>query len=413
MLAQLKWVALGQVTNLVLPIVLFPLLAHRLGVTGFAEFAVVTGISQYATLGVELGLSHVGMARMSNSDEFEKKSLIFTVVLASKVLLSLLVLVMLTIFIHWRNPLPGVPVGVVLLLCAGSLLTCIAYPAWFFTQARRQDLNFRISFLSRIGLFILVWIFVQSDRDIWVAVALFNFAFVPVALCHSGYWLTHIRSSAFFDFSAMRIMLRQGIGMSGAAVRETVTSLGIAPLYGLLVGGPTVGIIAFAEKVAKIIVLPAPMVASVVMVNRVRLLESPLIDRVRRGNLWLLIALVAGCGVIGWIYLVAVTWAVHRWFSSYVEAIELIQLLVVFFPFVYANYMIVSVFHTGNENFSLVGRLSYGYVILLIGWALVCGRLWGSTALVAGMGGAELVLFVVLFCGFFKVYSTKRKARHD
>ena len=399
MLAQLKWVALGQVTNLVLPIVLFPLLAHRLGVAGFAAFAVVTGISQYATLGVELGLSHVGMARMSNAEDPDKKTLIFTAILSSKVLLGGLMLAVLALFIHWRAPMPGVSTGMVLALCVGSLLTCILYPAWFFTQAHRQDLNFRISFLSRVGLFASVWVLVQSEQDVWVAVALFNFAFIPVALCHARHWLAHVRPSALLDLAATRAMLRQGLGMSGAAVRETVTSLGIAPLYGMVVGGPAVGMLAFAEKVAKILVLPAPMVASVVMVNRARLLQSALMHRLRRGDRWLLAALMVGCGLIGWGYWAAVSWAIHRWFSAYVEAIALVQVLVAFFPFVYANYLIVSVLHTGLENFTLVGRLSYGYVLLLVVGALACGQVWGSMALVAVMGGAELALFIVLVRG--------------
>lgn len=402
MFAQLKWVALGQVTNLVLPIMLFPLLAHRLGVAGFAAFAVVTGISQYATLGVELGLSHVGMARMSNTHDSDQKSLIFTAILASKLLLSGLMMAVLAFFIHWRVPMPSFSTGMVLVLCLGSLLTCIVYPAWFFTQAHRQDLNFRISFLSRAGLFAAVWWLVQSEQDVWVAVVLFNFAFIPVALAHAHHWLVHVRPLALLDLAATRAMLRQGLGMSGAAVRETVTSLGLAPLYGMMAGGPAVGMLAFAEKVAKILVLPAPMVASVVMVNRAGLLKSVLMDRLRRGDRWLLAGTIVGCGLIGWGYVAAVSWAVQRWFSAYVEALPVIQILVAGFPFVYANYLIVSVLHTGRENFTLVGRLSYGYVVLLVIGALACGQIWGSTALAVVMGVAELALFIVLLNGILR-----------
>jgi hypothetical protein len=66
---------------------------------------------------------------------------------------------------------------------------------------------------------------------------------------------------------------------------------------------------------------------------------------------------------------------------------------------VYANYLIVSVLHTGRENFALVGRLSYAYVLLLIVGALAGGQVWGSMALAAVMGGAELILFIVLLRG--------------
>lgn len=399
MMAQLKWVALGQVTNLVLPIVLFPLLAHRLGVAGFAAFAVVTGISQYATLGVELGLNHVGMARMHNAEDPTQKSRIFTAILASKLWLTGLMLVVLAGFIHWRAPMPGFSTGWVLALSAGSLLTCLVYPAWFFTQAHRQDLNFRISFWSRVGLFAAVWWLVQSERDVWVAVALFNFAFIPVGLCHVRHWLIHVDVSTLLDGSATRTMIRQGLGMSGAAVRETVTSLGMAPLYGMMASGPAVGLLAFAEKVAKILVLPAPMVASVVMVNRVRMLQSAWLHRLRQGDRWLVAAMLMGCVLVGWGYAVAVSWAIHRWFSAYVDAIPVIQILVAFFPFVYANYLIVSVLHTGRENFTTVGRLSYAYVLLLIVGAMASGRVWGSMALAAVMGGAELILFIVLLRG--------------
>ena len=101
---QLKWVAIGQAANLLLPVLLFPLLAQRLGVQGFAVFAVLTGLSQYSTLVVELGLNHVGLARMNNAATQAGKVQTFSSVQAVKLLLALGVLLVLAGVVAWRSP---------------------------------------------------------------------------------------------------------------------------------------------------------------------------------------------------------------------------------------------------------------------------------------------------------------------
>ncbi len=393
---QLKWVAIGQAANLLLPVLLFPLLAQRLGVQGFAVFAVLTGLSQYSTLVVELGLNHVGLARMNNAATQAGKVQTFSSVQAVKLLLALGVLLVLAGVVAWRSPVPGVGAGTVVVLCAGSILTCLVYPAWFFTLIQRQDINVRISTLSRLGLVVGVLLGVHSEADVVVAVALFNFAFVPLALLHVRHWVGYLRLAGAFDAVRLRATLHAGISMSGAMVRETVTSLGIAPIYGFFAGAHDVGVFAFAEKLAKIILLPAPIVASIALVHRERLLAAPVVRRLWCGDVMCWGGLLAAAALAVALYGGAAVAVVEHGFPAYRAAVPMIEVLVLFFPLVYGNYLLVAVLHTGRENFSLVGRLSYGYVLLLAGLSAALGGLWGGMGLAVALGVAELLLFAAL-----------------
>jgi O-antigen/teichoic acid export membrane protein len=409
---QLKWVAIGQVANLVLPVLLFPLLAQRLGVQGFAVFAVLTGLSQYSTLAVELGLNHVGLARMNNAAAQADKVRTFSSVQAVKLLLALGVLVILSGVVAWRSPVPGVGLGTVVALCAGSILTCLVYPAWFFTLIQRQDINVQISTLSRLGLAVGVLWGVHSEADVVVAVALFNFAFVPLALLHARHWIGYLRLAGAFDAPSLRATFRAGVSMSGAMVRETVTSLGIAPIYGFFAGTHDVGVFAFAEKLAKIAVLPAPIVASIALVHRERLLAAPVLQRLRRGDVMLWGGLLAAAVLAVVLYGGTAIAVVERAFPAYHAAVPMIGMLVLCFPLVYGNYLLVAVLHTGRENFSLVGRLSYGYVLLLAALSAVLGGLWGGMGLAVALGVAELLLFAALL-GTGRAVAGDGRARPD
>ncbi|SIS08560.1 Polysaccharide biosynthesis protein [Sphaerotilus natans] len=394
-MGQLKWVAIGQVVNLILPIILFPVLASRLGVAAFSVFVVLTGVSQYACLGVELGFNHVSLARLRNSRDLDERSIVFSAVFYLKLLLGLLIGVIVAGGLVASGSLSR-SFGEVFALVMGSLLTCVVYPAWYFVVIERQKSNFIISLVSRSLLFLCIWFGVHSAGDVIRAVAAFNYAFVPAGLIFSTAWMGLVRVPWRVPAAEYRRTLSAGLGMSGAMLRETATALGVSPLLGLLLGaGPGIGLLAFAEKIAKIIAIPAPMVASTLMVGWDRYREYRFIAGVLigRGNLRarLSVAAVTVVALLG--YALTAQWVIGRWFPAYSEAMILITILLIAIPFIYLNYIIVAIDHLSHENFVLVGRVSMLQVMALMLCASLAQFFAGNAATALVVAISEFLLF--------------------
>lgn len=384
-MGQLKWVAIGQVANLILPVALFPVLASRLGVADFSTFVVLTGVSQYACLGVELGFNHVCLARLRNARDDDERSIVFSAVFYLKLMLSGLIgTVVAALLVAVGGT--GLGYAKVLILVMGSLLTCVVYPAWYFVVAEKQKSNFLISLASRMLLFLTIWFGVHSGEDVARAVAAFNYAFVPVGLIFSLSWSGLVRVPWRVPSRAYRRLLLSGLGTSGAMLRETATALGVSPVLGLVVGAdPGIGLLAFAEKIAKILAIPAPIVASTLMVGWERYRSHRFMAEFLRGGVRALLPLVMMLTVLAGYGLVA-HWMIGRWFPAYADAFPLIWILLVAIPFIYFNYTLVAIDHLSRENFVFVGRISMIQVIVLmalaIGAQLTGGSGWVATVVV-------------------------------
>lgn len=396
-MGQLKWVAVGQLANLVLPVLLFPVLASRLGVVAFALFVVLTGVSQYAALGVELGLNHVALARLRNAPSPQARAHIFSAVFYLKLGLVVLVDLLVSTAVHALGVVPDTSFPALLVLVGGSLLTCVVYPAWYFVLCERQQVNFLISVLSRSLLFASVWWGVGTGYDVFLAVVLFNFAFVPAGLVFARIWWPLLCRPSQVPAAIYIECLRGGVSMSGAMLRETTTALGISPVLGVICGaGPAIGLLAFAEKMAKIIVIPAPMIASTLMVGWSRYREYPVVSRLLQRDPRVLVpgVLVLLVGLCAYGLLAAEV--IDRWFAIYAPAKGLLAGLLLAVPLAYANYIVVALAYLAREDFSVIGRISSLQVIGLTLCATLAQSFVGPFGVVVCVVMAELAFLVAV-----------------
>lgn len=389
MLRQVQWIALSQLTVFILPVLLIPVLAHRLGVMGFASFVVLTGISQYTTFGVELGLNHAGLSELNMTDCPHKRRTIFTEIFYLKILLSIAMCVAVAIIVSHSKVSQIVDTPTLILILSGSIITCIIYPAWFFVLTGRLDINFKIAFFSRLMIVVLSLLIISEPKDYIKAVALFNFATIPMSALYVRKWLPNVGLPHIIHFTGLKARLINGFKLSGVMMRETITTLGVAPLYGLFISNNSLGLFAFAEKIAKLSTMPAPSLTSALMVAPAQTIFH-LRSRLTKRTWWLGIAVAIILGYAA--FAIIVELVIKNFFQQFVESIPLIYILALASPIVYFNYIELGMRYTKQGRFGASGRFSYAYIALLSFSSICLANLFGATGLAAAVLMAELML---------------------
>jgi hypothetical protein len=373
---------------------LMPVLARRLGLIGFASFAVLTGIAQYATLGVELGLNYVGMSEIKRASGESDRRSIFSEIFYLKIILAVVVCATLTSAAAFSQVSTLVNSATFALLLLGPLVTCVVCPVWFFILKDRLDINFNIVFGSRLSMLILCYLFVRGPEDYVKAVALFNFATLPFAALYAGHWLVNVRSPMSIKGRAMAMRLRTGLQLSGAMLRETITNVGIAPMYGLFAFDSELGSYAFAEKMSKLFTMPAPVVASAIMTSTSNEQKGMRIPHgLRQLPLWAgAIAVVSLYGAAA----VAIRVIVNKFFPQFSASIRMVYILASVSPLVYFNYIEVGMRYTKQGRFRVAARMSYAYLALLFATSLCLTASFGVLGLAMAACATELLQAILL-----------------
>jgi O-antigen/teichoic acid export membrane protein len=392
-LHQLKWISLGQITNFIIPLMLTPVLARRLGLIGFASFAVLTGIAQYATLGVELGLNYVGISEIKRASSESDRRSIFSEIFYLKIILAVVVCATLTSVAAFSQISTLVNSATFALLLLGPLVTCVVCPVWFFILKNRLDINFNIVLGSRLSMLILCYMFVKGPGDYIKAVALFNFATLPFAALYAMHWLVNVRSPMSVKGRAMAVRLWSGLQLSGAMLRETITNVGIAPMYGLFAFDSALGSYAFAEKMSKIFTMPAPLVASAIMASTPNEQKGMRIPHRLRLPLWAgAITVVALYGAAA----VAIRIIVGKFFPQFGASIPMVYLLASVSPLVYFNYIELGMRYTKQGRFRFAARMSYAYLAMLFAASLCLTARYGVLGLAMAAFATELLQAILL-----------------
>ena len=394
MLQQLKWISLGQLANFVIPLLLMPVLARRLGLIGFATFAVLTGVAQYATLGVELGLNYVGLSEIKRATSPGVRRSIFSEIFYLKIILALAVCATLTLVAAFSRLSAVIDTTTFALLLMGPLLTCIVCPVWFFILINRLDINFNIVLGSRLSMLLLCYLYIRRPEDCIKAVALFNFATLPFAALYVTQWAPYVTKLGALKARAIGTRLLRGLQLSGAMMRETITNVGIAPAYGLFAFDSALGTYAFAEKIAKIITMPAPVVAAAFIAsttNDQKGLRIP--QRLRQLPFWVFpVAVVLVCGIAA----IAIEMVVNRFFPQFGASIPMVYLLVGASPLVYFNYIELGMRYTKQGRFQFAAKMAYAYLALLFVMALCLSLRYGVWGLAIAASAIELLQAVLL-----------------
>lgn len=261
-----KYLLLGHAINVSFPIIITPLLAHKLGIEQFANFAIVSGVVQYFAYLLELGLNSIAIKKFSDA-EFLKKQKIFTSIFLAKLLLIIFILPLCIVVLFYIITPWGWSNGTIVLL-ATPLVTCLTYPAWFFTAENIYRINFIAQILNKIFILSLTSLMINNQDDTQAAAIIFSTSAFIVTLPFIRMWLPYIDLKSKYRAKSMHKILIEGIKASGISVRDAWSTNGITPIIGLLTPSLPIGEFVLAEKLTRALSMPASGVAAILLANK-------------------------------------------------------------------------------------------------------------------------------------------------
>jgi PST family polysaccharide transporter len=240
-----------QIVRKLLPLIIIPYLARILGPTGWGLVAFMQSLAEFVVLVIEFGFSLSGTREIArNRSSASVCGEIVAGVLGAQCMLAFIGVTAALIVSQFVPLLHGNP-----RLVAAGLFYAIAQgfiPLWFFQGMERMKLAATLEACGRIVGLLSIFVFVHSQRDIWVALAIQGVApaFVTGVGLVMAYRVIPFRIPVW---SMVRATLARGWPMFVFRSAESLYGVGNAFLLGLFAAPAQVGYFASAEKVSRAI----------------------------------------------------------------------------------------------------------------------------------------------------------------
>lgn len=238
-----------QAVNYILPLLIIPYLVRVLGVEVFGVYILILTVSQYFIILTEYGFNLSATRKIAvNLDNFNYVSKTFSSVLAAKIFLAIIGIVLLNLAllcIPKYQDYTGY-LNVAYLSVWGSVF----FPIWLYQAYEKMVWIAVCNFVSRIAGIILVFLFVKSSEDLYLAIliqGLIPVIAAVIAMCHS-----QIKGLADFKKIDKFDVLHElkdswDIFISTSFVSLYTTSIPI--ILGMTSGVASVGIFSAADKI--------------------------------------------------------------------------------------------------------------------------------------------------------------------
>jgi O-antigen/teichoic acid export membrane protein len=335
LLKEIRYTFLAHIFNVLVPLLLIPVLVHRLGDLQFGRFVILVGTSAYLAYLIELGFNNVAIERFSSASSEGQRRIFMAVLIVKTVLAVLVCAVGVAAYSNlleswgWNQQMAW--------LLVAPPVTCILYPAWFFVIQKRQKLNFLIQVSTKLFLLAGVLAFVHMPQDAPAAVGIYAVSVLVVALPFASNWTGYVSLKDMPGREEILEIMGAGFKASGLAVRDAWSANGLAPILGLFLSSHGVAEFALAEKIARSLTAPASMVGSVMLANHTAV--KGLIDTLRRRAGIIVFALLA-------LYLIGISIVklmTAKFFVKYAGPVDLFLLMSGSVVCAYFNYSLLNI----------------------------------------------------------------------
>jgi O-antigen/teichoic acid export membrane protein len=341
---EIKYLFFAHGLNVAIPLLLIPMLAHRLGVEEFGHFVILTGSSIYLAYAIELGLNNIAIERFARSTEGEKRNVFVSILIIKCALLSVVFPVGMALYTKllgewgWNTNTAW--------FCMLPVVTCISYPAWLFIVEKKQQVNFYVQLVTKGFLLLGVALFVRSPADSAVAVIIYSSATFIASIAFCNHWFRYVDTKAIPAISYLIELASAGIKASGFAVRDAWSSNGLAPLLGFILHTPQLADFALAEKMIRALATPAASFGSIVLANHSKFRELYK-NKAAYLPLFLVVSLIIyALGSVSIILLA------ERYFSRYQNVALLFTIMAAGVPFIYANYTLLNLTYIQTHRYT-------------------------------------------------------------
>lgn len=358
---EIRYLFLAHGINVAIPLLLIPLLAHRLGIDEFGRFVILTGSSVYLAYAIELGFNNVAIERFSRGTNEEKRR-VFAAVLIIKC--ALLLIVFPTGIALYANLLEtwGWERGTAW-FCMLPVVTCLIYPAWFFIVEKKQKINFYVQMVTKLLLLIGVIVLVSDSSDAVVAVIIYSSATFIASIVFCQHWFGFVDRKNLPDIRYLIEFASAGAKASGLAVRDAWSANGLAPLLGLLLHSQQLANFALAEKMIRTLATPASSFGSILLANHVKFRKFYK-DRLTTYLPLALMIAVAAYALIA----VAILMAMQNYMQHFYEVALLFVIMLASVPFIYANYTLLNIIYIQQQRyksltFSIIIQCAFAFTL--------------------------------------------------
>jgi PST family polysaccharide transporter len=161
-----------QGINYIVPLLVFPYLVRVLGIDGFGLYSFVMAVAYYGVMLSDYGFDLSATKHISqNHDDKNKIDEIFSTVLTIKIAISVAFLMLLTLLIMIVDKFSQN--SLLYIISFGYIIGESIFPAWFFQGIEKMRYMTVINAISKLIFTILIFVFVQSSEDLYLAL-LFN-----------------------------------------------------------------------------------------------------------------------------------------------------------------------------------------------------------------------------------------------
>ena len=383
---EVIYLFLGHFVNIVVPIILMPMLAYRLGPKAFGEFVVITGATQYFAYIMELGLNNIAISKLNSLSHDEKIEMITSIFILKLILFIIIGSIAYTIFFYllikwgWNS--------IYAIESMLPLITCIIYPAWFFIAEKKQIINLIVQSASKIIIIIGIITLIHNPKDAPIAVAIYMLSVILVSFPFIIYWLRYIDVRAGLRFKNILQLFKDGVKVGGLAVRDAWSANGIAPIIGVLLHGQQFGEFAMAEKLVRAITLPSSTLGTIVLANYKSIDNK--INKFIPYKIPILIITLFLYVIIMYLFSEIIGSELPKYLNikSYFITLSLI------IPFVYINYIFINLYFIGYKKYFMLTKIIAVQIIIMILFAFPFAKNnhWNYVALVLIAG--EVIMFV-------------------
>ncbi len=175
--SNFSWLLLLQVAGYVFPLITLPYLARVVGVDGIGKIAFASSIIIWIQTFADWGFNFTATRDVArNRDDISKVSQIFSNVLWSRCILTLIGFIVLLILIYivpsFREN--SKVILVTFLMIPGH----ICYPDWFFQAIEKMKYTTMLNLLSKLLFTVAVFVFVKDSDDYILQPLFISFGFV-------------------------------------------------------------------------------------------------------------------------------------------------------------------------------------------------------------------------------------------
>ena len=247
------YLSITNLVNFVLPVVTFPYLVEKLGVSNFGLLAFATAIISYFQTLTDFGFNLTATKQITiHKNDQEKINSIVNSVFFIKfmlLLLSFLILIFLVLFVnkfHESYEIYFLTFGLVIGQCL--------FPSWFFQGFEKMKVISILNIFSKVIFTVFIFIFIKGKEDFYL-VPIFNslgqisIGIVAIIIMLKQYNIRFIIP----NFNEIKFYFKDGWHIFIANISVTLYTSAIITLLGFFSSNTIVGYYSIADKFIQIV----------------------------------------------------------------------------------------------------------------------------------------------------------------